>query len=200
MLDWVLAPWCLLSLSPRVAGRGVDSLDVRLDIDAVADEHAAASSSWFRGRSPCDRSRSRQPIRSLPHGSMPRPADSASSATSRVVSRIVSSPITRSRPPPRPSTRVLRNRSTGKFSTSKKSAERRWLSRWAVPVSMLAASIATSTHDLARSPSSSWIAPVYFRNRPRTFEDTMWRIEKPAVEWVGSMFRCRHGMCSLLFQ
>ena len=49
--------------------------------------------------------------------------------------------------------------------------------------------LATSTHEFARSPSSSWIAPVYFRNRPRTFENTMWRIEKPMVEWVASMFQ-----------
>ena len=85
--------------------------------------------------------------------------------------------------------RVLRKRSSGNFSTSKKSAERRCASRCGVPVSMLEASMVASTDDRVRSPSSSAIAPVYLAKRPRTFETTMWRIEKLMPEWAASMFQ-----------
>ena len=47
--------------------------------------------------------------------------------------------------------RVLRNRISGKCSTSKKSADRRWSSRWALPVSMLEASMVASTVERVRS-------------------------------------------------
>ena len=94
--------------------------------------------------------------------------------------------------------RRLRNRSSGYFSTSKKSADRRWASRWGVPVSMLAASMVASTTDRVRSPSSSSTVPVYLAKRPRTFETTMCRIEKLMPEWAASMFQASCSWAVLL--
>jgi hypothetical protein len=85
--------------------------------------------------------------------------------------------------------RVLRNRISGKRSTSRKSGDRRCVSRWAVPVSMLAASMVASTTDRVRSASSMARVPLYFVKWPRTFETTMWRTEKLMPEWTGSMFQ-----------
>jgi hypothetical protein len=68
-----------------------------------------------------------------------------SSVTDLVVSRIVRSPMTSKAPSPRSLISVDSNRIVGKFSTSKKSPERRWLSRSVELVVTEAVSIDTST-------------------------------------------------------
>src|SRR5260221_1837939 len=85
--------------------------------------------------------------------------------------------------------RLLRNRSVGNLSTSKKSGDRRCVSLSGTPVSRLAASMVTSTTDRVMSPSSMVIAPLYFAKRPRTFETTMCRTEKFTPECTASMFQ-----------
>src|SRR5258708_23981438 len=85
--------------------------------------------------------------------------------------------------------RWLRNLSSGNFSTSKKSGERKWVSRSATPVSMLDASMLTSTDERETSASSSLIEPEYLPKRPRTFETTMWRTEKLMPVCAVSMFQ-----------
>src|SRR5690349_297417 len=85
--------------------------------------------------------------------------------------------------------RVLLNEAAGNFSTSKKSGERRWASRWASPVSMLAGSMVTSTEEAAGFLGSKTSLPLHLAKRPRVLETTMWRTAKWMAEWVGSMFQ-----------
>src|SRR5215813_909475 len=54
---------------------------------------------------------------------------------------------------------------------------------------MLEASMVASTTERVRSPSSRLIVPAYLPNRPRTFENTMCRIEKLMPEWAASRFQ-----------
>ena len=79
----------------------------------------------------------------------------------------------------------------GWVSTSKKSAERRCVSRCSWLVSMLAASMVPVTEV---SPSASVvIEPEKVENRPRTVAITMCLTEKPMLEWEGSMFQVPAG-------
>jgi anti-sigma factor RsiW len=67
---------------------------------------------------------------------------------------------------------------TGQFSASKKSAERRWLSRCSSLVSALAVWIVTDTFE-SRGFSAIWTEPAKSENRPRTFETIRCRTAKP---------------------
>jgi hypothetical protein len=84
------------------------------------------------------------------------------------------------------STFRLRYWMVGCFATSRKSAERRWVSRSATPVSMLTASISTSTDEAARFAVSRDSFAFHFAKWPRTFEITMWRTVRFTVEWAPS--------------
>src|SRR4051812_6583106 len=75
---------------------------------------------------------------------------------------------------------------SGYFSTSKKSAERRCVSRLATPVSMLVALMWNSTEEVGRFLGSSCTVPEKALNRPRTWL-TRWRIWNDTSEWLGSM-------------
>ena len=59
--------------------------------------------------------------------------------------------------------------SVGNFSASRKSAERRWLSRASVPVSIVAAGITTLTDDADGLASSKSMVPVTPLKMPRVF-------------------------------
>ncbi len=122
-----------------------------------------------------------KPIRSFPQGSFTRPFSSASSTTCLVTPCMVRSPLTRYWFSPRLSMRVVLNEISGKRFTWKKSAERRCASRCGSFVSMLAASIFTSTKDAARSLSNCTV-PVHLPKRPCTLEITRCRIEKVMLE------------------
>src|SRR5487761_736760 len=78
--------------------------------------------------------------------------------------------------------------SVGNFSTSKKSALLRCVSRWASPVLMEAASIEASTRELVKSVASRSRTPLTFVNCPFTFEIIMCFTLNSAAEWTGSMF------------
>jgi hypothetical protein len=54
---------------------------------------------------------------------------------------------------------------------------------------MLEASMVASTTERVRSSSSRASVPLNRAKRPRTFDTTMWRIEKLMPEWVVSMFQ-----------
>jgi len=74
---------------------------------------------------------------------------------------------------------------TGLVSTSKKSAERRWLSRASTPVSIDAVRMVTEAVEAARS-SATVIVPSNSRKVPRTLAIPAWRVMKPISVWVGS--------------
>src|SRR5258708_7311338 len=98
---------------------------------------------------------------------------------------MVSSPSTKN---PRPSARTASERKAmfGKFSTSRKSAERTWLSRFGSLVLIEDASIVTVTDERAGSWSVT-IVPLNRSKRPRTLLTTRWRTTKETSEWAGSM-------------
>ena len=78
---------------------------------------------------------------------------------------------------------VLLNVIWGFFSASKKSGERRCLSRSASFVSMLAVWIENSTEEFSGLARSTLIVPLTSSNRPVT-RLMRWRIVKMASEWV----------------
>src|SRR6185436_7392114 len=125
---------------------------------------------------------------SLPQGSrISGDSGSTSSVLSRVMPRMVRSPVT-SRCPPLPgSTRFERKVMVGYFCTSKKSGLRRCASRFSSRVLMAVASMVASTDDRVGSASSSTTWPVIWPSSPRTFETIRWRTLKVALEWDESM-------------
>ena len=104
-----------------------------------------------------------KPTRVPPHGSLSVPSTSTSSVTGLVTPLIERSPVT-SRPLPPPVTSVALNVMAPWFSTSKKSAERRWLSRFSSWVLIEFRSIEAVAEGA--SPVTIW--PSNFSNRPRT--------------------------------
>ena len=84
----------------------------------------------------------------------------ASNARGTRVPAASSSPLTCTRPFPSPSTRVEVNRTCGCSSTSKKSADRRCLSRAEMPVSTLAASIVSSISGAGRPDDVRAVEPA----------------------------------------
>ena len=62
---------------------------------------------------------------------------------------------------------------------ARKSLLRRCSSRWALRVSMLAASIVTSTREFAGFSPSSTAVPANSSNEPRTLVTMAWRATKP---------------------
>src|SRR5690606_11215180 len=74
------------------------------------------------------------PMRVPPHGSLPSPRISTASSIGLVTSLMVRSPVTTKSVSPLRTTPVETNFMVGVVSTLKKSLERRWLSRSAVPV------------------------------------------------------------------
>jgi hypothetical protein len=107
----------------------------------------------------------------LPHGSTPKPPKSNSNVTGLVMPRMVRSPSTRKSPA---STRapVERNSIVGWFSTSKKSAERRWLSRPSSLVSTEATSTLATTVASSGFSGATSVA-LFMPKVPRTFEIIM---------------------------
>src|ERR1700738_5174906 len=83
-------------------------------------------------------------------------------------------------------TAVDRKRISGYCCTSRKSAERTWLSRVLSPVSMLAAWITASTDDRVGSGAISMV-PENELKLPRTRLIIMCRAANWIREWVGSM-------------
>ena len=75
----------------------------------------------------------------------------------------------------------------GNVSMSKKSLLRRWPSRSALRVSMLAASMVSSRWLAAGFSASKYPVPVNSLNEPRTLVTMAWRATNPIRLWVGSM-------------
>src|SRR5579872_1359357 len=75
----------------------------------------------------------------------------------------------------------------GYFLAAKKPLERRWASRAALWVSILAASTSASTQELARFCSSIERRPCSVLKRPRVVLIDMTRIENDTYEWGGSI-------------
>jgi hypothetical protein len=94
------------------------------------------------------------PIRSFPKGSVAAPVSSKSTVTGLVTPLIVRSPVTAKRPSPAGWTEVETNVISGCCSMSKKSLLRRWASRSALRVSMLAASMRSSRWERTGSSAS----------------------------------------------
>src|SRR5688572_11283350 len=128
-----------------------------------------------------------KPTRWPPHGSVPLPTSSASSETSWVTPRMVRSPTRTKRLRPCGTTPVERKAIVGKLSMSRKSAERRWPSRWGSPVSMLAAPISALTDEEPRLASSRAMVPATFAKRPLTVENIMCLTASSTTEWEGSI-------------
>ncbi len=101
------------------------------------------------------------------------------------MSRIVRSPVIAQRSPFR-TTAVLLNERVGKFAASRKSAERRWLSRGSMPVSIVAAWMTTATDDAVGLASSNSIVPVTPLKMPRVFVIIMCLAVKLTVVWAVS--------------
>src|SRR5438128_4408771 len=99
---------------------------------------------------------------------------------------MVSVPVTSYLSLPVDLTRVLLNVISGYFSTSKKFAERRSLSRPSLAVSMLAVLIVNSTVAASGLAASATTVPAKSLKWPRT-RLIRWRIWKPASEWFLSM-------------
>jgi hypothetical protein len=95
-------------------------------------------------------------------------------------------PVTSSLPLATSFTAVLLKVMVGNFATSKKSELRRCLSRASLPVSMLAASMTTSTEEREMSSGSTWMVPWNVLKRPAVLL-SRWRILKLTSEWVASM-------------
>ena len=69
---------------------------------------------------------------------------------------------------------------------ARKSLPRRCSSRWALRVSMLAASIVTCTREFAGLAPSRVAVPSNSLNAPRTFVTIAWRATKPIRVCAGS--------------
>ena len=84
---------------------------------------------------------------------------------------------------------VLRNSIVGNRSASRKSALRRWASRWGSRVSMLAASMIAWMLERPSLSGSRVTDPETLSNCPRTVATTRCLIEKCTPVWAGSMFQ-----------
>ena len=123
-----------------------------------------------------------KPRRTLPHGSFSSGVGpSTSSVTSRVVPCRVRSPTICSLPPLFTKRFDLNSR-VGYFSTSRKFALRRSLSRSGTRVSTDAASITAFTVDWVMSLSLNCTVPVTLVKLPLTFEMARCRTVNCAVE------------------
>ncbi len=80
----------------------------------------------------------------------------------------------------------------GYFSTSKKSADRRWWSRVASPVSIELGSMVTCT-DAWKGSSGTVTVPEKVLKPPLTLEIIRWRTENSMLECEGSMFQVPAG-------
>jgi hypothetical protein len=69
---------------------------------------------------------------------------------------------------------------------SRKSAERRWSSRWGLLVSMEVRSIVAVTVEASGSEART-ISPSKRVKWPRTLLTIMWRAVKATSEWTGSI-------------
>ena len=114
------------------------------------------------------------PIRTLPHGSLcSGVGPSTARTTSRVVPRIVRSPVTSRLEPVVRRALFDTNVMLGWFSTSKKSALRRCVSRCASRVLMDPTSMVASIWSVSGRERSPFTAPDSFWNSPRTFDTIM---------------------------
>ncbi len=77
----------------------------------------------------------------------------------------------------------------GWCSTSRKSADLRWLSRCSMPVERLAAAARISPRDFVGSASSRSSSPSTTSNLPRTVVTIMCLAEKRMSVWAGSIFQ-----------
>src|SRR3984893_1709463 len=125
--------------------------------------------------------------RTLPHGSFAWPCCSTRRTASRVIPLSVNSPTMSISPSVRDWTRFPTKPSSGYCATSKKSGDFRCPSRSATPVSMLDASIVTTTVAFEKSPSGTWMVPDQRANDPRTFAITRCLTEKCKLEWLLSI-------------
>ncbi len=74
------------------------------------------------------------------------------------------------------------------FSTaSKKSAETRWPSRSALPVSIEAVAMVRRTEEAAGFAVSTWAVPDHSENWPRTVVTIACRALKPRRLWLASI-------------
>src|SRR6266545_1525542 len=128
-----------------------------------------------------------KPALVVPQGVLACPAYSTESTTGLVMSRMVSSPYSLPWVSSRSSTRLLLKVIYGYFSTSRKSGERRCVSRRSSPVTRLEASICTSTLAAVGLFSSASIVPVNTLKRPRTVEIIRCLAENWISEWAGSI-------------
>ena len=103
-----------------------------------------------------------------------------------VTPRRVKSPVTSSLPLATSFTEVLLKVMVGYFSTSKKSAPFRCLSRPSLSVFTLAASMLTSTLDLLTSAGSTLMVPLNLVKRPLVLA-SRWRILKLTSLWTASI-------------
>src|SRR6266496_865801 len=86
--------------------------------------------------------------------------------------------------------------SAGKRAMSKKSALRRWISRFVMPVAMLAGSTDTATQERAGSFSLRSMALLKRVKVPWTVNSLSLRMAKPICERVGSIFQVIVGLLS----
>jgi len=129
------------------------------------------------------------PTTCLPHGEVLKPRTSVSSVTEWLTPRIERSPCTLNFSPPAGTIEVLLEVRCGWFSTSKKSADRRWPSRCSFRVSMLATSIVTSTWLFAGCSRSRTNVPSTVLKRPRTVLTIKCRTANSTLVWLPSIFQ-----------
>src|SRR5260370_3693891 len=127
-----------------------------------------------------------KPALSLPQGSFPKPRNWTGSVTSLATPWMGSVPGTSYLSLPAALTFELLNVSSGNFSTSKKLALSRSLSRPSFAVSMLAALTENSTLAASGLAGSTVIVPAKSLKWPRTLL-IMWRIWKLASECILSI-------------
>src|SRR5438105_2044191 len=117
-----------------------------------------------------------KPARSPPHGSLMKPRNSTGRVTVLVTPCMVNVPVTSYTSfLPDALMLVLLKLISGNFSTSKKFAPRRSLSRLSLPVSIEVVLILNSTEDAAGFARSTLIAPLKSSNLPLT-RLTRWRL------------------------
>src|SRR5215203_1319265 len=126
-----------------------------------------------------------KPAWTLPRWSLIWPEYVTGSVTYLLTPCMVNVPVTSNVFSPVDLTDLLLKVISGNFSTSKKSAERRCLSRSGWLVSMLAALILKSTEEAGRFLGSISTVPENSLNRPRAWL-TKWRTWNPISEWTVS--------------
>ncbi len=119
---------------------------------------------------------------SAPHGLRPRPVYSTLNVTGLVTSRIVKSPVKSYSASPVFLISVATNVICGYFSASKKSSERKCISRSSLRELILATSIINLISASVKSSGSNFKSAVNVSNEPRTFAIIICLTSKPKFE------------------